>query len=127
MVLDIWAALPDHYAGVRVDAVVIMPNHLHGILILTRKTAGHMSDGASIPESMPLTLPDVVHRLKSLTTRRYIEGVRAHGWTAFHGRLWQRNYFERIIRDDGELMHTQRYIAMNPAQWTVDRENPANR
>jgi len=62
-----------------------------------------------------LSLPDVVHRFKSLTTARYRDGVKQHGWPAFDGHLWQRNYHEHIIRDDAELLRIQRYIVHNPA------------
>jgi len=59
---------------------------------------------------------DVVHRLKSFTAALYIHGVREEGWPPFEGRLWQRNYWERVIRNDRELAAMQEYIANNPAQ-----------
>jgi len=72
-----------------------------------------------------LGLADAVHRFKALTTREYVRGVNQHGWPAFDRRLWQRNYYEHIIRSDDSLNHIVSYIADNPVQWTVDRENPA--
>ena len=57
-----------------------------------------------------MSLPDVVHRFKSLTTTRYRHGVLQNGWSPFPGRLWQRNYYERVIRNDGELRHIREYI-----------------
>ena len=47
-----------------------------------------------------MSLGDVVHRFKSLTTKRYIDGVKQRGWPPFPGKLWQRNYYEHIIRDE---------------------------
>jgi putative transposase len=73
-----------------------------------------------------LSLPDVVHRFKSFTTAQYRHGVKNDGWTPFPGRLWQRNYYEHIIRNDDELNRTRRYIAENPSRWALDRENPAH-
>ncbi|MDW8233064.1 MAG: transposase [Roseiflexaceae bacterium] len=73
----------------------------------------------------PLSLPDVVHRLKTMTTRLYVDGVRQSGWPPFRSRLWQRNYYEHIIRDDDELSCIRQYILDNPARWGADRENPA--
>ena len=70
------------------------------------------------------TLGDVVSAFKSLTTHRYVIGVRDHGWSRFRRRLWQRNYYEHIIRNHEELMQIRQYIADNPAQWMADRENP---
>ncbi|ABU58846.1 hypothetical protein Rcas_2775 [Roseiflexus castenholzii DSM 13941] len=72
-----------------------------------------------------LSLPDVVHRLKTMTTKLYADGVRQSGWPPFRSRLWQRNYHEHIIRDDNELSRIQQDILDNPARWDVDRESPA--
>jgi len=72
-----------------------------------------------------LSLPDVVGRFKTLTTKRYIGGVRQCGWPAFAGRLWQRNYHEHIIRNERSLNQIRQYIADNPARWAHDPENPA--
>jgi len=66
----------------------------------------------------------VVHRFKTLTTKRYIDGVKSSDWPPFHGRLWQRNYYEHIARGDDELNRIREYIANNASQWDLDRENP---
>jgi hypothetical protein len=60
-----------------------------------------------------------------LTTKRYTEGVRKLQWNSFPGRLWQRNYYEHVIRDEESLNRIREYILNNPAQWAFDRENPA--
>ena len=72
-----------------------------------------------------MSLPDVVHRFKSFTTAQYRHGVNDDGWALFPGRLWQRNYYEHVIRNDEELRRIRRYIVENPAKWALDRENPA--
>jgi REP element-mobilizing transposase RayT len=69
-------------------------------------------------------LPEVVHRFKTLTTTRYIAGVKELGWPGFRGRVWQRNYYEHIVRDEAALAEIRQYIAMNPARWEQDEENP---
>ena len=56
---------------------------------------------------------------KTMTTNAYIQGVKAKG-------LWQRSYYERVIRNENELYQARRYIAGNPSKWTEDVENPAN-
>ena len=66
-------------------------------------------------------LGDVVGAFKSITTRRYIDGVNHLGWTPFAERLWQRNYWERVIRNNKELDHIRRYIEENPMRWYWDR------
>ena len=71
-----------------------------------------------------MSLADVVHRFKTLTTKRYIDGVKQRGWPRFPGKLWQRNHYEHIIRDDTDLNVLRRYIVDNPARWVEDAENP---
>jgi len=131
MIQTVWQEIPNHYPGVNVDAFVVMPNHIHGIIILVG--AGPRACPDSGPCARPgqpqgvaptLSLPDVVHRFKTMTTKRYAVGVKQHGWQPFPGRLWQRNYYEHIIRDDESLNRIRQYIAENPLRWYLDRENP---
>jgi REP element-mobilizing transposase RayT len=72
----------------------------------------------------PARLGDVVGAFKSLATIGYIGGVKANGWPEFRGRLWQRNYYEHIIRDETALNRVRRYVDDNPARWEFDDENP---
>jgi len=69
-------------------------------------------------------LGDVVHRFKTLTTKRYADGVKQQGWSPFPGRLWQRNYYEHVIRSEASLSRIRQYITTNPISWTADNENP---
>jgi len=71
-----------------------------------------------------LSLPDVVHRFKTLTTKKYTDGVKQSGWPFFPGKLWQRNYYERVVRDPDEMLQIQQYVLDNPQRWEFDRENP---
>lgn len=71
-----------------------------------------------------MSLPDVVHRFKSLTVAKYRRGILQDSWPAFPGRLWQRNYYERVIRDEEELNRIREYIIDNPLHWDDDPENP---
>jgi len=145
----IWNELPHHYTGVFIDVHVVMPDHFHGIIILDvgagpracpeyihpvnvgaaprgRPDNGHPQDQGHPQGGAPtLSLFDVVHRFKSLTTARYRHGVKESNWPPFPGRLWQRNYYERIIRNDAELNAARKYILDNPMKWAEDKENPA--
>ena len=67
---------------------------------------------------------DVIGAYKSLTTLEYTRGVRIQNWPAFHRRLWQRNYYEHVVRNDESLLRIREYILYNPARWAFDRENP---
>jgi len=60
-----------------------------------------------------------------MTTNEYMRGIKTFEWTPFRGRLWQRNYYEHIVRDEESLNRIRRYILDNPARWEFDRENPA--
>lgn len=120
MIQAVWNELPQHYPGVAIDAFVAMPNHVHGIILLT----GIDQVNADQTTAPVLSLPEVVHRFKSLTTAQYRKGVSEGGWKPFPGKLWQRNYYEHIVRDATELNHIRDYIARNPAHWAEDAENP---
>ena len=116
MVQVVWDELHVFYPHVETDAFVVMPNHVHGIVVLTG------------PErNAPLSLPDVVHRFKTMTTKRYTDGVKSLGWPPYRGRVWQRNYYEHVVRDEDELNRVQEYILTNPMRWEFDEENPIPR
>ena len=74
------------------------------------------------PRGCPFSLPDVVHRFKTLTTRRYINGVIEQGWMPFFKRLWQRNYYEHVIRNETELSRIREYIRNNPLKGNHEEE-----
>ena len=76
-------------------------------------------------EGGDIRLGNVVGAYKSLTTVEYARRVATDGWQSFDGRLWQRNYYERVIRDRRELDRTREYMANNPLQRELDAENPA--
>ncbi len=82
--------------------------------------------GAGRPHGAAPTLGDVMDWFKTMTTNAYIRGVKEHAWPSFPGRLWQRNYYERIIRDEREWGLARKYIFENPLKWDLDRENPLN-
>ena len=135
MVQTVWDELSDHYPGVQTDAFIIMPNHIHAIIVLIDVGAGprtcpHQRDNEGQPQgvapTMPLSLPDVVHRFKLMTTTRYRQGVTRYGWSPFNKKLWQRNYYEHIIRDENDLMQIRQYIEENPAKWEEDENHPVN-
>ena len=144
MVQTVWQELPVFYPGVQIDEFAVMPNHFHGIILLTNEPVGAVPraspNGGQIQENgqpqgvaptniikdkpKRLSLPDVVHRFKSLTTAKYRHNVKNHGWQRFDRRFWQRNYYEHIIRNEDELRQIREYIINNPLKWAEDRQNP---
>jgi len=69
-------------------------------------------------------LPGIVQWFKTMTTNEYIHGVKQFGWPRFDKRLWQRNYYEHIIRNEDDLNRIREYIVNNPLKWELDQENP---
>jgi REP element-mobilizing transposase RayT len=133
MLKSIWNELPQHCSDVDIDGFVVMPNHIHGIIVLTvgagpracpKDERSHNEGGQPQGVAPTISLPDVVHRFKSLATARYRQGVRENNWRPFPGTLWQRNYYEHIIRTEEEWNRFREYIQNNPMQWEVDEENP---
>lgn len=137
MVQSVWNDIPTFYPNVETDAFVVMPNHIHGVVVLVGATPrGRPDIGRGHPDigqaqrpapTLHLTLGDVVHRIKTMTTKRYADHVKHSGWPAFPGRLWQRNYYEHIIRDEASLARIREYISNNPWRWALDHDNPASR
>lgn len=140
-VLDWWQELPRKFPSVDPDAFVIMPNHFHGIIVIRpvgadlcvrpsdmdRSVRQDQTDLDARPRKGAHTgapLPRVIQWFKTMTTSGYIRGVKLWRWPAFNRRLWQRNYHERIIRDDAELNRIRQYIVENPSNWASDPENP---
>jgi REP-associated tyrosine transposase len=136
MVQTVWDEIPVHYAGVAIDTFIVMPNHIHGIIVLVGaapcgrpplgQTPVGQAQGPAPTITIGISLPDVVQRFKTMTTKRYADGVKQRGWSPFPDHLWQRNYYEHIIWDEELLNNIRQYIADNPAQWELDRENPAS-
>ena len=100
-----------------------MPNHFHCIwLIDDISTAESGQTHGSAPTKT--TIPNVLQWFKTMTTNDYIRNVRSHNWPPFPKRLWQRNYYEHIIRNSQEYNTIAEYIISNPQKWEDDSLNP---
>ena len=122
-----WNALPNRFAQIDLDAFVVMPNHIHGILIISDDVVGAPLVGARDARAATRAAPTVgvvVGAFKSAFAVEYIRGAKKGRWTAFDRRVWQRNYYEHVIRNEPDLTRVRRYIVENPLQWAFDRENP---
>ncbi len=88
----------------------------------TSPRSANSSRDSRVPSgTRPGSLGRVIQGFKSITTLHYIRQVKREGWPRFPDRLWQRNYYDRIIRDDDELRRIEEYIISNPVKWTEDR------
>jgi len=120
--------LENKYFDMKCDAYIVMPNHFHAILInvganlCVRPCLTKEDERISISTS----LRNIVQWFKTMTTNEYIRGVRNKDWQTFDKKLWQRNYFDHIIRDEDDLNRIRKYIENNPKKWNEDEDNPNN-
>ena len=105
IVAQAWSDLARHYAGVELDQFVVMPNHVHGVLMLSADNAHPLSQ--------------IVGSFKSFSTRR----IRTAGGDVARP-VWQRGFYEHVIRTESDLASIREYITNNPIQWELDEENP---
>ncbi len=133
-----WEVLPRRFPHITLDAFVAMPNHVHGTIIVGAGLAlpkgaassavprnpapGRWWPGLALPEgaaSSAPTLGDIVRAFKSTSA------IAVNALLLRSGEpLWQRNYYEHIIRNHGELSKIREYMATNPLRWASDPENP---
>ena len=73
------------------------------------------------------SLGRIIQAFKSITTHEYIKNVKQNGWAPFPGKLWQRDYWEHIVRDENELNRIRKYIQNNPVKWQTDKLNDKNK
>ncbi|MFZ0131979.1 MAG: transposase [Desulfobacterales bacterium] len=124
MVQACWDAIPDHFPQVELDAFVLMPNHVHGILSMVGSITVGAKNFSPLTPFTPLTHPHGTSKTIGSVVRGFKIGVTK--WmrhnTAVRD-IWQRNYWERIIRDEVELNRIREYIQNNPVQWETDPLN----
>jgi len=147
VVRDCWTSVPQHFPHVELDAFVMMPNHVHILFWIVNEHppvgaqhAAPLSVGstrakdraqhaAPLPMSPRGITPHnvragsvgaIIRSFKSAATKR-INAVRDNAGCP----VWQRNYYEHVIRDEGDLQAIRQYIAENPAQWDMDTNHPA--
>ena len=138
-----WNNIPKHFVLARLDTYVIMPNHIHGVIIITERDCdsrgeafsthdelyhGSISENASPLHSHPMNQPHgtpsgslgaIMQNFKSVSTRKINASNNTTGVT-----LWQRNYYEHIVRNENSLNTIRRYIMYNPLIWAYDMDNP---
>ena len=109
-VKEAWEGLAMQYSYVELDEYVVMPNHLHGVIVISSETP-------SVTERK--SLGRVIGAFKTISTKQ-INSMRSISGQS----IWQRSYYEHIIRNDGELNRVREYVMNNPMQWHLDTENP---
>ncbi len=122
-----WLETPIIRQNVELDMFVIMPNHLHGIIVIVDDTNVGAYSNTPLQKtntfrSPSRTLGAIIRGFKSAATKN----INEYRWTPGIP-VWQRNYYEHIIRSKGELSRIREYIHTNPLKWEFDRENPVSR
>jgi len=101
-----WHDLSTRFNSIGLHEFVVMPNHFHGIIELKKNDS---------------ILGEIIGAYKSITTNQYINGVKENNWLPFDYRLWQRNYYEHVIRNEVSHQKITDYIEHNPAKWCDDK------
>ncbi len=138
-----WDEIPNHFPNVETIAFVIMPNHIHGIVVIIEDRRGTVPVpgvdeelnvetanqgertselGGETPPLRTPTLGQIVAYLKYQSTKE----MNLLGETGKVTKFWQRNYYEHIIRNKQEMAKIWDYIETNPLHWADDNENPVN-
>ncbi len=132
-----WYDLPNHNSHVTLDEFVIMPNHIHGIIIINNaKDYNVGADSKSVltsdatinrtglepvPTQKYHGIPEIIRQFKGFSTRRINARRNTPGQT-----IWQRSYYDHIIRNEKSLYKIRQYIYENPLYWETDKNNPKN-
>ncbi len=133
VVQKFWNAILNHFQNIELDEFIIMPNHVHGIVaILNNDCRGEVSSpslklnnpilkGGETPPLQKRTLGQIVAYFKYQSAKQITISRNNIGTP-----VWQRNYYEHIIRNENELNSIREYIRYNPLKWDEDEENPNN-
>ena len=123
-----WREIPSHHPTTEMDTFVVMPNHLHGIIILTDTEPPNRRDVQLNVPTANINYSKISPQQRSLAVivRTYKAAVttwgRAHGYAKFR---WQQRFYDHVIRTEQDLHRLRHYIANNPMRWALDEENPA--
>ncbi len=116
---ECWKEIPRHISGVRLDEFAIMPNHIHGIIIIEKKVSNNFFPGEESYDPTKMLIPIIVQQFKSAVTRkiRFTLGDFSFGW--------QRSFYDHIVRNERAFFNIRKYIAENPVRWELDIQNRA--
>jgi REP element-mobilizing transposase RayT len=123
---ECWRAIPEHFTNVKLGAYVVMPNHVHGIIVITDRADADASARRGTIYRAPTeqfqkpvvgSIPTIIRTYKAAVTRRIGCEFNATG-------IWQRNYYEHVIRNHQDWDRIHRDIESNPSRWAEDEKNP---
>ena len=125
VVEETWQGLVEHYDDIALDTFVVMPNHVHAIVFITQPDRSSANDpvGAGLkPAPTPKHgLSEIMRAFKTFSARA-VNTLRGTPGVS----VWQRGYFDHVVRNETDLENVRTYIATNPSRWQLDRENLAH-
>jgi putative transposase len=116
IVKSVWYDLPKHYLNVELDQFVVMPNHIHGIVVLCGPVGAGLKPAPTTPKGRGL--PEIIRALKTFSFRNINSFLKTPNRP-----IWQRGYYEHVIRNEDSLNKIREYVIHNPLSWHLDREN----
>jgi putative transposase len=125
-----WNDLTNHIDGIALDEFVVMPNHVHGIIQIAGAGEWTRFEWAglepaptdTISKSKKIALPEIIRQFKTFSARRINAARKSPGIA-----VWQRNYYEHVIRDEKSLFAIRKYIRENPLHWSIDSHHHVDR
>lgn len=128
MIEKIYNELPNYFNNIKINDYVIMPNHFHCVIEIvgvpfmgTQIFSNKINENDRATTRVAPTVGDIVGAFKSLTTNEYIRMVKNNELPNFEKRIWQRNYYENIIRNEEIHQKVVDYIKINPLKWQDDK------
>ena len=118
-----WLNLPERFTLLELDEFIVMPDHFHGILCLLSSESHVINDEKpGEHEVRPYgtangSIGRIIQAFKSKATILYGKGVKEDGWTPYNHKLWQRGYYEHVLRNQHDLEDTREYINLNPRRY----------
>ena len=137
LVKQLWMGIPKHFSNVKLDEYIVMPNHLHGIIVIDNEfpvwNAGNVGNCKERRSAFPTTMcslqnddrskmlvSKIIHGFKSSVTRQIRKQYNNYSFA------WQKSFYDHIIRNERSLQNIREYIQNNPLKWAIDKNNIEN-
>ncbi|MBK2025708.1 transposase [Francisella philomiragia] len=130
MIDEIYHDLENKFTNIQCGEYVVMPNHVHCVIHICNDIKSNVGVNLCVDpklekgEHAGTPLNKIIQWFKTMTTNAYINGVKTKNWQPFDKRLWQRNYYEHIIRNEKSYNEIVKYIQLNSLKWELDELNP---
>ena len=131
MIRQIYIELENKFANIKCGEYVVMPNHFHCVIHICNDGKSNVGVNLCVDPNnkhnpikgthIGTPLHKIIQWFKTMTTNAYINGVKTKNWQPFDKKLWQRNYYEHIIRNEKSYNEIIKYIIENPSKWELDK------